>query len=91
MNILNTTSLESNKRVKINFAGGDLSSDAGLFLIKEFAAKIGLLQLAKNTFKTNDTTTCRHHKDHENLMQMIFQIIAGYFEDNPELFTEPCA
>ncbi len=35
MNILNTTSLESNKRVKINFAGGDLSSDAGLFLIKE--------------------------------------------------------
>ncbi len=28
MNILNTTSLESNKRVKINFAGGDLSSDA---------------------------------------------------------------
>ncbi len=60
MNILNTTSLESNKRVKINFAGGDLSSDAGLLLIKEFAAKIGLLQLAKNTFKTNDTTTCRH-------------------------------
>ena len=25
MNILNNTSLESNKRVKINFGGGDLS------------------------------------------------------------------
>ncbi len=60
MNILNTTSLESNKRVKINFAGGDLSSDAGLFLIKEFAAKIGLFRLAQSAFKTNDTITCRH-------------------------------
>ena len=41
MNILNTISLESNKREKINFAGGDLSSDAGLLLIREFAAKVG--------------------------------------------------
>ena len=44
MNILNTTSLESNKRVKINFTGGDLlkaelrdgtqycSKDADLFM-----------------------------------------------------------
>ncbi len=91
MNILNTTSLESNKRVKINFAGGDLSSDAGLLLIKEFAAKIGLFRLVQSAFKTNDTTICRHHKDHENLMQMIFQIIAGYFEDDcaDELTNEP--
>lgn len=36
---LNTASLESNKRVKINFAGGDLFSDTGLLLIREFAAK----------------------------------------------------
>ena len=53
MNILNTTSLESNKRVKINFAGGDLSSDAGLLLIKEFAAKTGLIRRINRTFRTN--------------------------------------
>lgn len=41
MNILNTLALESNKQIKINFKGGDLSSDAGLILIKEFAAKLG--------------------------------------------------
>ncbi len=29
MNILNTVSLESNSQIKINFEGGDLSSDAG--------------------------------------------------------------
>ncbi len=39
MNILNTTSLKSNKQIKINFDGGDLSSDAGLLLIKEFVSK----------------------------------------------------
>lgn len=91
MNILTTTSLESNKRVKINFDGGDLSSDAGLILIKEFAAKTGLTRLIENLFKTNGTTRRQHHKDSENLLQMIFQIIAGYFEDDcaDELTNEP--
>ena len=41
MAILDTIALESNKLFKINFNGGDLSSDGGLLLIKEFAAKIG--------------------------------------------------
>ena len=44
MAILTDTVLESNKYLKINFNGGDLSSDAGLLLIKEFAAKIGFPQ-----------------------------------------------
>ena len=30
MSILNTISLESNKKIKINFNGGNLSSDGGL-------------------------------------------------------------
>lgn len=91
MNILNTTPLESNKRVKINFAGGDLSSDAGLLLIKDFASKTGLIRLVKDLFKTNDTAQNRHHEDSENLLQMLFQIIAGYFEDDcaDELTNEP--
>ena len=38
---LTDTALESNKYMKINFNGGDLSSDAGLLLIKEFACKLG--------------------------------------------------
>ena len=73
MNILDTKSLECNRKIKINFNGGDLSSDAGLLLIKEFAAKIGFLKLIKNKFKTNDMSV-RFHKDNENLMQVVFQI-----------------
>jgi len=47
MNSLNTLALESNKKIKINFDGGDLSSDAGLLLIKEFAAKLWFIKLVK--------------------------------------------
>ena len=91
MAILNTISLESNKKFKINFNGGDLSSDGGLLLIKEFAAKIGLLKLVNRFFKTNDHTKCRIHTDPDNLMQLIYQIIAAYFEDNcaDELTNDP--
>ena len=45
-------------QIKINFDGGDLSSDAGLLLIKEFAAKIGFVKLIKKNFKTNDNLLC---------------------------------
>ena len=44
MSIVNTLSLESNRQIKINFNGGDLSSDAGLLLIKEFVSKLGVDQ-----------------------------------------------
>ena len=90
MNSLNTLALESNKKIKINFDGGDLSSDAGLLLIKEFAAKLGFIKLVKNKFKTTDKAV-RIHKDDENLMQMIYQIIAAYFEDDcaDELTIDP--
>ena len=76
MSILNTISLESNKKIKINFNGGNLSSDGGLLLIKEFAAKVGLIKLVKKLLKTNDHTNSRIHTDSDNLMQMLYQIIA---------------
>lgn len=40
--ILNTLSLNSNRQIKINFTGGNLSSDSGMLLIHEFAWKLGL-------------------------------------------------
>ena len=90
MSIVNTFSLQSNRQIKINFDGGDLSSDAGLLLIKEFAAKIGFTKLIKKKFKTNDKSI-RFHKDHENLLQMIYQIISAYFQDDcaDELTLDP--
>ncbi|WP_198014890.1 transposase, partial [Oribacterium sp. NK2B42] len=53
ISVLDST-LDCNKSLKINFNGGDLSSDAGLILFKEFFHKIGLEKLLKNKFKTHD-------------------------------------
>lgn len=91
MYTLNDTALESNKYMKINFAGGDLSSDAGLLLVKEFAYKLGFDKILKTGFKTNDSAAFRIHKDDENLWQMIYQILGAYFEDDcaDELTNDP--
>ena len=67
MDIINTKALESNRQIKINFDGGDLSSDAGLLLIKEFACKLGFVNILKKEIKTNDSASFRFHKDDENL------------------------
>ena len=88
MSIVNTLSLESNRQIKINFAGGDLSSDAGLLLIKEFVSKLGIDKLYSHSFKTNDSASFRYHTDRENLLQMIYMIIAGYFEDEDDVSDE---
>lgn len=81
---------ESNSKIKINFDGGDLSSDAGLLLIKEFIFKIGLDKLIEKHFQTNDKTF-RIHTDAKNLLQKIYQQLAGYFtdDDSDELTDDP--
>ena len=91
MSIVNTLSLESNRQIKINFDGGDLSSDAGLLLIKEFVSKLGIDNLLGKVFKTNDSALFRYHTDQKNLLQMIYMIIVGYFEDDTsdELTNDP--
>lgn len=71
MSIVNTLSLKSNRQIKINFDGGDLSSDAGLLLIKEFVSKLGIDRLFSHSFKTDDSAFFRHHTVQENLFQMI--------------------
>ena len=91
MNILTDTKLEYNNKVKINFDGGDLSSDTGLLLTKEFIKKIGFEKVIKKIFKTNDSASFRFHTDTENLQQEIYQTIAGYFQDDDadELTNDP--
>jgi len=60
MSIVNTLPLESNRQIKINFDGGDLSSDAGLLPIKEFVSKLGIDKLLGKAFKTNDSALSQY-------------------------------
>jgi len=88
MSSLANLHLQSN--TKINFNGGNLSSDAGLLLLHKFIDKLGLHSLLKSCFKTTDKAS-RHHLDHEILLQKIYQICAGYFTDDEsdELSIDP--
>jgi len=91
MNILNDLQLFFNKKIKINFDGGDLSSDAGLILLKEFINKLGIENIIEMYFKTTDAAKERLHTDKDNILQVIYMIIAGYFNDNSanELRIDP--
>ena len=82
MAIVTGTALESNKYFRVNFDGGNLSSDGGLLLLKEFYHKLGVKSLLKKHFHTTDSASFRIHKDHENLLQMLYQITGAYFQDN---------
>ena len=90
MSIVNTLALNSNRQIKINFDGGNLSSDSGMLLIHEFAMKLGLEDILKQDFSTNDNKV-RKHTDSKNAMQKIYQLIAGYFQDDDadELTADP--
>ena len=67
MDIINTISLECNRRLKINFGGGELSSDAGCLLLREFISKLGFDELISREFKTTDSALFRFHTDTQNL------------------------
>ena len=82
MNSIAALTMNSNKNNKINFGGGNLSSDGGLLLVKEFAHKIGFEDLIHRSFKTDDTAKRRKHTDPDNLLQMFYQNMSGYFRDD---------
>ncbi len=58
---------------------------------KNSISKLGIDKLLDNAFKTNDPALFRYHSDQKNLFQMIYMIIAGYFEDDAsdELTNDP--
>lgn len=82
MSIVNGTALECNKNFRISFDGGNLSSDGGLLLLMDFYHKLGVNSLIRQHFRTTDPAAFRVHKDHEILLQMLYQITGAYFQDD---------
>ena len=72
-------SLNFNKSYSYNFEGGNLSSDAGLIMVRSFAEKCGLRSLLEASFDTSDDRT---HTPASILEQLIFSTIAGYPADH---------
>jgi len=79
---LTQTTLNFNSRVKLTGNGGDLSSDTGEFLFREFDETIGFSQTLAEHLVLNDERHYRIHANQDLLRQKIYQIIAGYDGDD---------
>ena len=67
-----------NKPITANFNGGDISSDGGLLLIKEFDKKIGYIDSISKCIKEYRIPNFIKHQIEQLISQRIYQIIAGY-------------
>ncbi|MBW8349663.1 IS1380 family transposase [Bacillus sp. IITD106] len=74
--------LNFNRQIKLSNDGGSLSSDTGEFIFREFDEKIGFSQTLINHLKLNDSRAYFLHSNENLLRQKLYQIIAGYSEDD---------
>ena len=81
--------LNSNPYFKINFKGGELSSDSGLLLFHEFLNQLAIPSLLAQHFSTDSNP--RMYSDTFLLLQRMYQTVAGYFQedDADELAFDP--
>lgn len=70
-----------NPKIHISHTGGELSTDAGLILIKELMVKLGFSQLVDQLVTFDDQRHYYRHANFQLLEQVILQLIAGYAAD----------
>ena len=78
MATLHENTLKFNAKMTVTNTGGNLSTDAGLVLVKEFLHSIGFEQLMEGTLDFPDDRLAPTHLNESILEQLIFQLTAGY-------------
>jgi len=80
-----------NKPVFVSFDGGNVSSDAGLLLLKEVDNNIGVINALASCIEDKRDQRYVDHSYHTMLTQRVFQICAGYEDANDcdSLRTDP--
>ena len=82
MTTLTQKPLHFNRSIKLSTNGGALSSDTGELIFREFDEKIGFSEtIAKHLQLKDERSFCLHEND-QLLRQKIYQLIAGYHEDD---------
>ena len=83
--------LDFNRQIKLSSDGGSLSSDTGEFIFREFDEKIGFFKTLARHLHLKDDRKYHVHSNENLLRQKIYQIIAGYAEDDSadELTNDP--
>ncbi len=82
MATLSQLTLNFNRQIKLSNNGGSLSSDTGEFLFREFDETIGFSKILTQYLDLKDERLYYFHSNENLLRQKIYQIIAGYFEDD---------
>lgn len=75
-------SLNFNHHIKLSNDGGSLSSDTGEFIFREFDEKLRFSKTITNHLNLKDTRAYYLYSNENLLRQKIYQIIAGYSEDD---------
>lgn len=81
MRSLSNITIFSKQTCKINFSGGELSSDSGILCVSEFIEKIGLSKFLESIFDA-EISPLVTHKPSRVILQKVLQIIAGYDADD---------
>ncbi len=71
-----------NPKLTVSNTGGNLSTNAGLILVKQFMDSLGFLELAKSFLQIKDDRTYWRHDNISLLEQLLFQLISGYAADS---------
>jgi len=81
----------SNKKIEVDFNGGEVSSDAGLLFLREVENRIGLISKMTNCLQDRRHPGYIKHRLLDLLKQRIFQIACGYEDgnDSNELKDDP--
>lgn len=82
MATLSQITLDFNRKIKLSNDGGALSSDTGEFLFREFDEKVRFSKTLEKHLKLRDSRAYYFHSNENLLRQKIYQIIAGYSEDD---------
>ncbi|WP_040206374.1 IS1380 family transposase [Neobacillus jeddahensis] len=74
--------LNFNRQIKLSNDGGTLSSDTGELIFREFDEKIKFSETLTKYLQLKDERLYFFHSNENLLRQKIYQIIAGYSEDD---------
>ena len=69
-------------KIVLDFNGGEITSDSGLLLLRQFDAQLALTQRLTGLFNDRRNPLFIEHHTHEMLCQRIYQIAAGYEDCN---------
>src|SRR5699024_7293985 len=71
-----------NSKMIVSNTGGNLSTDTGMILVKEFMDSIGFSELANRFLHMKEERLYWFHDNLSLLEQLLFQLIAGYSADS---------